>query len=353
MADSGAPQQAPAPLSGAAQAARKKRPPLATILTLLLAGILLYATFRGVAWEALLATVRHADLRWLAVAFLILSGSFVLRALRWHLLLSVHARFSPRVTFWATAVGYLGNNFLPARAGELIRAVLLGRIINASASYVLATALTERIVDAGALVLICLSVLTILPDTPAWLQVAARTTGVFAFCGLAGLFLLPRLEGWLLRLLARLPLPTRLLDGLIELVRQFLLGMAALAHPARGTSFIALTAAIWLVDAFKAIAVARSLQIPLTVPQALLLLAALGLASAAPSTPGAVGIFQFVAVTVLAPFGYPRNDALAYILVFQAIGYAVVIVWGVSGLWRLGRTPPLTRPPLVAQSTGD
>ena len=68
----------------------------------------------------------------------------------------------------------------------------------------------------------------------------------------------------------------------------------------------------------------------------LLLLASLGLASAAPSTPGYVGIYQFVAVTVLAPFGFSRDAALAYIIAAQAVIYAVVIVWGALGLWALG-----------------
>jgi glycosyltransferase 2 family protein len=67
------------------------------------------------------------------------------------------------------------------------------------------------------------------------------------------------------------------------------------------------------------------------------LIAALGLSSAAPSTPGYVGIYQFVAVTVLAPFGFARDEALAFILATQAVNvYAVVIVWGTLGLWSLG-----------------
>ena len=48
------------------------------------------------------------------------------------------------------------------------------------------------------------------------------------------------------------------------------------------------------------------------------------------------GIYQFVAVTLLPPFGFSRSEALAYIIVAQAITYAVVTVWGLLGLWRLG-----------------
>jgi uncharacterized membrane protein YbhN (UPF0104 family) len=47
-----------------------------------------------------------------------------------------------------------------------------------------------------------------------------------------------------------------------------------------------------------------------------------------------VGIYQFVAVTVLRPFGFSRSDALAYILVVQAIGYVLISFWGLMGLLR-------------------
>ena len=80
---------------------------------------------------------------------------------------------------------------------------------------------------------------------------------------------------------------------------------------------------------------ARAFDIHLTFSVALLLLAGLGLGSALPATPGYVGIYQFVAVTVLPPFGIDRNAALAFILVAQALGYAVILVLGLFGLYRI------------------
>ena len=65
--------------------------------------------------------------------------------------------------------------------------------------------------------------------------------------------------------------------------------------------------------------------------------AALGLGSALPSTPGYVGVYQFVAVTVLTPFGFTRTDAIAYILVAQALMYVVIGFWGSVGFTRYRR----------------
>jgi uncharacterized membrane protein YbhN (UPF0104 family) len=94
---------------------------------------------------------------------------------------------------------------------------------------------------------------------------------------------------------------------------------------------------IWLMDSLVAISVAWALNLGLTLPKALLLLAALGLSSAAPSTPGYLGIYQFVATTILIPLGFSRGEALAFIITFQATIYSAVIVWGSTGFWRLGK----------------
>jgi uncharacterized membrane protein YbhN (UPF0104 family) len=92
---------------------------------------------------------------------------------------------------------------------------------------------------------------------------------------------------------------------------------------------------IWLMDALGTMIAAWALHLPLNILQALLLLAALGLASAIPSTPGYVGTYQFVAVTILPLFGITRSQALTFILVLQASTYVVVTIWGLLGLWRL------------------
>ncbi len=101
-----------------------------------------------------------------------------------------------------------------------------------------------------------------------------------------------------------------------------------------------LTAVIWSLDGTVAVITARSMQLEMPLPVALLLLAALGLASAIPSTPGYVGVYQFVAVTVLRPFGFSKSNGLAFVFVFQALMYVVISWWGLIGLWRLQRRSP-------------
>jgi glycosyltransferase 2 family protein len=304
-------------------------------LTLLPAAGLLFLAFRGVNWRDLVGTVQQARLEYLALAIGIGSVSYLVRGLRWRVLICAEKSVALATVFWAMMAGYLGNSFLPARAGEVFRAMLLGRNASLSKSFVLATALTERMLDVIALVLISLAVLLSLRGLPTWLLGAVKVMGALGLVGLFAVFFASRLENFLRRRLIGLSLPVTLHSRLMNFLEQFLLGVRAFQHPGRALGFVALTAMIWLADALGAMVIAQSLSLSLALPQALLLLVALGLASAVPSTPGYVGLYQFVAVTVLVPFGFSQSEALAYILVLQAVTYLMVSVGGGLGWWRL------------------
>ncbi len=307
------------------------------VLTALLAALLLVLAFRGTSWEALVATLRQGRADSLLLTFGVISVSYFVRGLRWGVLIGAQRRVGPLTMYWATSVGYLANPLRRARAGEVIRSVMIARKTGLSVSYVFATALTERMMDVVALVLISLVSLLML-DLPPWLITAVQVFGAVSVAGLVVLVVLPRLEPLLLRVLCWLPLPASLAARLEHLLEQFLLGLRVLHHPGRAARFAGFTLLIWLLDGVSAITTAMSLALWLSLPQAMLLLAGLGLSSAVPSTPVYVGIYQFVAVTILPRFDFSRSEALAYILTFQALCLLVVVVWGMIGIWQLGLT---------------
>ena len=124
-------------------------------------------------------------------------------------------------------------------------------------------------------------------------------------------------------------------------------GMRAFHDVRRLSGFLGLTAIIWWLDAVGTVIVGAALGLRIPISVAFLLMAGLGLGSALPSTPGYVGIYQFVAVTVLTPFGFSRTDAIAYILVAQALMYVVIGFWGAFALWHYHRSKP--HKPLASQ----
>jgi glycosyltransferase 2 family protein len=261
--------------------------------------------------------------------------SFFVRALRWRILLNAEAHFSIGTVFWANSAGYLGNNFLPARAGEFIRSYIISNRSKLTKTYVLTTALGERLMDVIALVLWSSLVLLGVESKPHWIESLSRTMAFVAGAGAITVVVLPHTGSLVENILRRLPLPEKLRAVLLELAKQILQGLRAFHDWRRLAGFVALTVVIWISDSFCAMTTARALGIDMPFRVAVLLLTGLGLSSALPSTPGYVGIYQFVAVTVLTPFGVSRDAALAYILVVQAIGYAVIVAFGLPGLYKL------------------
>lgn len=299
-----------------------------------LAIVLLRYSLRGIEWRRVGSIVAGADFAVLAVAAAIGTATLFLRACRWRVLLNAQGNVTVPAAFWATSAGYFGNNFLPARAGELVRTYFVSSSSRLEYPYVLATALAERATDALVLVGIALTVLLTGDVKPAWLESAAKPVAAAAIAAAIGIALLPFFGSAAEWIVDRLPIRASWRSPLRDAVHQALSGLRAFHHPGRLAAFFGLTAIIWTGDAASTVVAASALGLHITFPAAFLLLASLGLSSALPSTPGYVGIFQFVAVTVLVPFGLSRTDAIAYILTAQALNYVIIAVCGSIALAR-------------------
>ncbi len=297
--------------------------------------MLLYFALRGVDWSAVWTTIAGARWALIGLSLAIATSSFFLRAVRWRILLNAEGNLGVGTVFWGNMIGYLGNGFLPARAGEVVRSLLMSRHGSLSRTYVLTTALAERLSDVIALVLASsLILLGGINPKPQWITDVSRTMAAVAGAGALAIVVVPHTGRLVETVLLRLPLG-RLQKPLIGLAEQVLLGLRAFHEWGRFLGFAGLTAVIWFLDSYTAVTLGAALGLEIRLPVAVLLITSLGLSSALPSTPGYVGIFQFVAVTVLAPFGIGKDSALAFIILLQAIGYVLVLVFGVPGLYIL------------------
>ena len=320
------------------------------LLPIPLALALLYFALRGVEWSRVGGIVSHARIPvlLLGLAWSILA-SFA-RSQRWRILLQAAAPVRALTVFWANSLGYLGNNFLPGRAGELIRTMVLSSHSSLTRSYVFTTALVERAFDLLFLIIASALALATLTVTPPWLKDAARAMAAAGTVAAFLLALIPKTERLAAWALWRLPLPLRLREKVVAILAQVRLGVATLHQPLRFAQFLASTFAIWTMDVFGVMLLAYALHLHLSFAPGLLLVTGLGLSSAIPSTPGYVGVFQFVAVSILVPFGFSRSDALAFILTLQVLGYLNVAILGLVSWFKLNRpnlhseAPPIVSP---------
>lgn len=333
--------QPSSPASSPTSLSPRWRTLLLWVFILGLASIFLYLALRDINWTEFLDTFRTARYELLIFSFVFASFSYFVRSQRWHVLLNTEKKVSRVDVFWATMIGYMGNSFLPARAGELMRSAVLGKRSQLGMGFVLATALTERVVDVAALLIASAISLALISGVPAEITQAMRGVAVLGGIGFAALLLSPHFERPLRGLLARLPLlPEKFKISLDTFLQRFLQGMRTLQHPMRAAAFTLFTVVIWLIDGLLAMFSALVFSLGLQLPQAMLLLASMGLSSAIPSTPGYVGVYQFVAVSILPLFGFTESQALAYIILLQLMNYLVVTFWGLLSLWRMRADVP-------------
>jgi uncharacterized protein (TIRG00374 family) len=315
---------------------RSHRSSWVLLFSFVLGGLLLYLTLRDLDWAAFWNTIQHGRYEFILLTIPISSANYFIRTLRWSIFIRSEKKVPILSIFWANMLGYLGNTYLPARAGELLRSGFLGKKSGLGTSFVLATALIERLLDVIALVLIgSISLLWMSNISP----LLTNTVRIMAMAGVVGMiiiFALPFQQGLILRFITWLPLPQKVVTAVSEHTTRFLIGMRSLQNGRRLTIFILLTGLIWFVDAFGTTIGVQIISRTLNIGQGLILLSALGLSSAIP-VPGNVGVFQYVAVTVLMPFGFSSAEALAYITISQILNYIVVSFWGLLGLWQVNR----------------
>lgn len=311
-----------------------------TIVAVALALVLLYFALRGVEWSRVGQTIAGAQWQYLVIGTVTSIFSMWLRAFRWRILLNSEegplGKLSISNVFWSVSAGYLGNLVLPARAGELVRTYLVSTKSGLTKTYVLTTALGERVVDAIALILFSSIAMMTVAAKPEWMERMARSLAAVAALAALSVAILPYVHGIIETILHKLPMPHGLRDRIIGLIEQVMLGLRSFHDVRRFGAFTGLTLIIWCGDTIGAMLTAIALNLHVTFPVALLFISALGLGSALPSTPGYVGIFQFVAVTVLGPFGIGKDQAIAYVLLMQAISSVVFLVFGSIGLVKLG-----------------
>jgi glycosyltransferase 2 family protein len=320
------------------QRSKNNRPHWIIPLSFGIAALLLYFTLRDIDWQAFWSVIRFGHYEFLLLIIPIGCINYFIRAVRWGVLLQAEKKISIALVFWANMVGYMGNAYLPARAGEILRSAFLGRHKGLGTSFVLATALAERLLDVIALVLIGSISFLVRGNVPPILANALRFMAMVGFVGLAIMVAAPFHEEYILRVFSWLPLPEKYSGPVSQQITRFLTGMRSLRSIRRFGIFTILTAIIWFVDAFANTVGVRILSQTITIDQALILLTTLGLSSAIPSTPGYIGVYQFVAVVVLTSFGFSRATALAYILISQVINYLLVSFWGLIGFWRINKS---------------
>jgi len=298
----------------------------------LIAAILYFVDFR-----AMLEALRDADYRLIEVAVALGFMWMFVRAKVWLTLLRDRPTYKD--VLFTTGEGYLLNNFLPFRLGEIGRAFLLSRKSGGMKfSEIIPTIVIERTVDLIFSAMIFLFSLPYVVNAESSPTLGYIIGGAMVF-GLVMMYVLARNNQWALDLFhkisARFPSLQRIGGSFLE---SFFQGLGVLTDGWLFARFL-----FWMTLNWAIALLAYYLMTLAFFPQAQWLWAIFGLGMAAfggaiPSAPGAVGTFEGAVVFALTRFAPDESTALAAALTMRMYNYLNSGVIGSIGLLSEGQT---------------
>jgi len=268
-----------------------------------------------------------------AVASYVLSAAA--KAIRWQLLLAARKAPSFGRAFSVMSIGVMVNAFLPARLGEFTRAYLMGESEADSKVYVLGTVAVEKVADLLFL-LLALIVLLSQMNLPEWLIGPARGTALLIAILVPCFVLLAWQRDFFLWMVERasrfVPLAWR--EGLVRQTRYGLASLDVVRRPRLLVGLFGWSLIVWILSALTNYLVLLALELALPFWASLLLLVVLQVGMAVPSSPGRIGVFQYLAILALSIFAVNKDIALGYSIILYLVVYVPTMLIGAYYLWR-------------------
>jgi hypothetical protein len=310
------------------------------LLGLLISILALVFVFRNANLTEVWGALRQAHYVYALPALGFCGLALAARALSWQAVLGGGLPF--RRVFAVINEGYLLNNVLPFRLGEVARAYLISRgEAGPSAAQGLSSVLVERLID---LVVVVSMLAAFLPLTIGLTEVrqTAALAVLLGIAALAGLVVLAYLRPWVLRgvhaCLGRVPFPGFKAAAWEARARSFLDGLAALQDVRRSGLAAFWSAVAWVATAFSAWVWLLAFLPGATLPMGFLALLLTTLAGALPSLPSAVGVFESAIVVALAVFKVDENLALSFAVTLHLLHFGLTCTLGGLALAREGET---------------
>ncbi len=309
--------------------------------------IFLYFSLRGLALAEFWQSLQDANYWWLIPGVAVYFVGVWVRAWRWHYMLRPLKKISTRSMFPIVAIGYMGNNIYPARAGEVLRAAMLKQREGVPISASLATVVVERIFD-GVVMLafvflnlpelarltgISLKILSLEISIP---QLAVIGTMIFvgALVVFMAAAMFPHITEKIVDQVVLRIVPQRFKTQTRDITMRFLSGLESLRSPFEALMILFTTVIIWLLETGKYWFVMHAFQFQVSFFTLMLMNGIVNLATTIPSAPGYVGTFDAPGIAVLVAYGIQKATAASYTLVLHVALWFPITALGAYYYWR-------------------
>ncbi len=291
--------------------------------------VFLYLAFRKVECSRLLIIIGAVLPGYLILSVAVSFGNLWIRAFRWKIIVRPVKDIPLKSMFSHLMIGYLFNNVLPFRAGELGRSLIMGKREEISRNSALASIVVERgfdLLGMAAYVPVVLMAVSLPQSAKVVLILSSAAAVLFlaiAYLALAKReFTLNRIK----RILRRAP--DRVSDRIADLITSFTNGMAALGKRRLVVFITAISVFIWFMTIVVIYLRFLAFRLELPFYAAVVTLIVLNFASTLPSSPGQIGVAHFAFVVALALFGVDWETAAAFGLVSHALTYITTTITG-------------------------
>jgi uncharacterized protein (TIRG00374 family) len=292
--------------------------------------IALFVVIRLASWQDLSKAFSTIQIVYLIPGLALVTLWLVIRAVTWRTLLEGKPSLSQ--TFRAINIGYLLNNLLPLRAGELGRAIVLGKSSGLGTSNVLSTIVIERAFDLAFAAGLLLSTLPLALEME-WAKSVAIITLSFVFIGLLVLFLVAnnskRVQGWVEKYGARWKIIQKYI---IPQLNSILKGLEVLTNPRRFLLCLLLSGFSWVIAVIFYFVMLLSITPDAPLWWAIFSQSVLAMGIALPSAPAALGVFEASMVGGLTILGVDYSKALAYAILMHFIQFSITGIFGFIAL---------------------
>lgn len=305
------------------------------LIGLVISAVALYLALRQADWAEILKAFKTARYIYLVPALLLNTLLIILRGYRWSFL--TKKRLSVADGFWLFNVGFLFNNILPARLGEIVRATLAGRRPKMHFTSALSSIVVERLFDMVSVAVMVGMVLLSL-DLPIEIKIAGAAMGAGALVGIVVLaYAAHRPEGALkigVRLMALLPKVDE--EKAHSFLKPFIEGLGGVSDWKTFAGGLLLSIAAWLGSGFVGLSLMYAFWDKPPLMHGMMVIAAAGLGIAVPAAPSGVGPYHAAVIGALVTVGYDPNVSRSFAFLLHILGVTQTTIFGIIGLFREG-----------------
>ncbi|MCX5810150.1 MAG: lysylphosphatidylglycerol synthase transmembrane domain-containing protein [Proteobacteria bacterium] len=295
-----------------------KRKNIVTISGFIISIVMLYFSLKDINAGAILETLKKTDCRLVFIPLIFIAIAIMLSSFKWQRISGGNVKFSD--TFVSLMIGLFVNNVLPARIGEIARGYVLSKRTGISFTYAISTVFVDRIFDLAGLLLITLLFfpkhsLPVKISQAIYILIGLLTVCIILIIALSRERFANAIAGQLSRI--QKPFLAKFAKRIIEIQGN----LKRIQSPLNIILFIIIAFLQWLSMSTALYFVMLTLGVKISFIYVPFVCALLNMGLTIPSSPGYIGVYQFMLVYLLSIFDVPKYEGFAVSVLFHALWY--------------------------------